>query len=291
LGNYGARGQRLIKVTAMQTGTVSIRPLHMCGEEGRGPVQRKLDMLRDKGWVKDLPIYCYLIEHPEGNFVVDSGDNARNSRKDYLPAWNPFFAKSVDVRVAPGEEVGDHLRALGINPVRDIKALILTHMHHDHAGGLDHFPHTPILVSRENFLFANSFKGRIFGCLPQHFPRWLDPELVDCRNEQFGPFPRSYPVTKDKSIVMVPAPGHMVGHMAVIVRTPDVTYCFSGDATYNQELMLAGKVSGVTDNLEWYKQTLQQIMALGRQEPTVLLPAHDIQSEARIKETICLPKF
>jgi len=38
------------------------------------------------------------------------------------------------------------LRALGIGP-RDVKRVILTHLHADHDGGLAHFPQTEILAS------------------------------------------------------------------------------------------------------------------------------------------------
>ena len=144
----------MIKVIPIRTGTVSIRPHHHCGEEGKGPIRRKIDMIMDDQWIEDLPIYTYLIEHPEGYFLVDSGDTAENTRKDYLPSWHPFFRHGVVVKVAPGEEVGDQLRGMGIDPNRDIKALILTHMHHDHAGGLHHFPRCPIIVTRENFELA-----------------------------------------------------------------------------------------------------------------------------------------
>lgn len=280
----------MIRVTPIQTGTVSIRPHHHCGEEGKGPVRRKIDMLMDKDWVEDLPIYTYLIEHPEGNYLIDSGDTAENTAKDYLPSWHPFFKHGVVVKVAPGEEVGDQLRARGIDPARDIKALILTHMHHDHAGGLHHFPHTPIIVSKENFLLANSIKGRIFGCLPQHFPRWLAPTLIEFKSEGFGPFQQSYPLTKDKRILLVPTPGHMRGHLSVIVRTSDVTYFMAGDATYDQNFLLEELVDGVTYDVDLSKRTLRQIMALGEKEPTVLLPAHDLRAGERLEKTLCLPR-
>ncbi|NWE77803.1 N-acyl homoserine lactonase family protein [Pseudomonas yamanorum] len=280
----------MIKLTSIQTGTVSIRPHHHCGTEGRGPIQRKIDMLMDKDWVEDLPIYSYLIEHPEGNFLIDTGDSADHAHKDYLPSWHPFFRHSVVVKVAPGEEVGDQLRARGLDPARDIKAVILTHMHHDHAGGLNHFPHTQIIVSKENFLLANSFIGKIFGCLPQHFPRWLAPTLIEFKNEAFGPFQQSYPLTKDKRILLVPTPGHMRGHMSVIVRTSDVTYFMAGDSTYDQNLLLEELVDGVTYDVDLSKRTLRQIMALGEMEPTVLLPAHDLLAGERLENTLCLPR-
>lgn len=280
----------MIKVTPIQTGTVSIRPHHHCGEEGKGPWHRKIDMILDHEWVENLPIYTYLIEHPEGNFLVDSGDTAENTAKDYLPAWHPFFRHGVVVKVAPGEEVGDQLRAMGLNPAKDLKGVILTHMHHDHAGGLHHFPHTPIIVTRENWLLANSFKGRIFGCLPQHFPRWLAPVLIDFKDEPCGPFEQSYPLTSDGRIVLVPTPGHMRGHLSVVVRAPDVTYVLAGDATYDQNFLLEELVDGVTYNVELSKSTLRKFKLLGQQEPTLLLPAHDLRVMERLTGGLILPR-
>jgi glyoxylase-like metal-dependent hydrolase (beta-lactamase superfamily II) len=107
---------------------------------------RKIDIFRDARWVEPLPIYAYLIEHPEGLFLVDTGDTWRNSVPGYLPWWNPFFTTQVSIKVAPLEEIGPRLHALGINPAPDIAAVILTHFHHDHTGGLDHFPHTRIIA-------------------------------------------------------------------------------------------------------------------------------------------------
>ena len=280
----------MIKVTPIQTGTVSIRPHHHCGEEGHGPIRRKWEMIRDKEWIEDLPIYTYLIEHPEGNFLIDSGDTAENTAKDFLPAWHPFFRHGVVVKVAPGEEVGEQLRVMGMNPAKDLKAVILTHMHHDHAGGLFHFPHNKIIVSRENFEFANSWKGHIFGCLPNEYPRWLDPELVEFKDNPFGPFAQSHPLTKDGNVILVSTPGHMRGHLSVIVRTPDVTYCIAGDATYDQDLLLEELVDGVTYDVELSKQTLRNFMALGQQEPTILLPAHDLRAGERLERGLILPR-
>lgn len=40
---------------------------------------------------------------------------------------------------------------------------------------------------------------------------------------------------------MIPAPGHYVGHSAVVARAEAITYLFSGDAGYTLEDMLAGR--------------------------------------------------
>ncbi len=210
-------------------------------------------MIRDKEWIEDLPIYTYLIEHPEGNFLIDSGDTAENTAKDFLPAWHPFFRHGVVVKVAPGEEVGEQLRVMGMSR-QGPEGCKFLHAHAPRPRRWSfHFPHNKIIVSRENFEFANSWKGHIFGCLPNEYPRWLDPELVEFKDNPFGPFAHSQPLTKDGNVILVRPRVDMRGHLSVIVRTPDVTYCIAGDATYDQDLLLEELVDGVTYDAEFSK--------------------------------------
>jgi glyoxylase-like metal-dependent hydrolase (beta-lactamase superfamily II) len=46
-----------------------------------------------------------------------------------------------------------------------------------------------------------------------------------------GPFGRTLPLTADGTIFAVPTPGHMPGHMSLVVRAPEVTYFLAADAT------------------------------------------------------------
>lgn len=271
----------MIRVTAIETGKARMKTAQRVGCEGRGGIGRKIDIFRDPNWVEPLPILCFLIEHPEGRFLVDTGDTCRNSVPGYLPGWNPFY-RQVQIRVAPHEEVGSRLMAMGIDPATDIGTVILTHFHHDHTGGLDHFPRSRIVGPRANHAISIGLRGMMTGCLPQRWPVWLKPDLVEMDGPAVGPFPASHRITGDGRILLVPTPGHVDGHVSVMVRGEGVTWFLAGDATYSQANLVAGKTDGVTNSPATALATLQAIRRFAAQEPTILLPAHDPEGPARL---------
>jgi glyoxylase-like metal-dependent hydrolase (beta-lactamase superfamily II) len=193
-----------VKIHAIQTGTVRIKPSQRVGR-GRG-VLRQVNILLDRSWTEPLPIYAWAIQTDEGVIVVDTGETARTSEPDYFPHWHPYFRLAVRVDVTPEQEVGPQLLGIGIRP-DDVRTVILTHLHTDHAGGLHHFPRSEILVCDEELRLAKGFAGRLRGYLPNRWPVWFTPRPIDFVPEPFGPFDRSERVTSDGSVVIVSTPG------------------------------------------------------------------------------------
>ncbi len=204
------------------------------------------------------------------------------------PRWNPYFRLGVRAWVRPEEEIGERLRALGLPPA-EVRWLVLTHLHTDHAGGLAHFPTAEILVTQTEYAAAAGVRGQARGYLPQHLPTWFAPHLVRFDDGPVGPFPRSHRLTRAGDVLLVPTPGHTDGHQSVIVREGDAALFLAGDASYTEHLMREGAVDGVAPHETADRATLERIQRYTRAVPTVYLPSHDPDAVARLAARQAVP--
>ncbi|MDQ2997718.1 MAG: N-acyl homoserine lactonase family protein [Chloroflexota bacterium] len=267
-----------VKIHAIQTGSVQIKTAQLIRKPGG-----TLRILTDSHWTKALPIFAWVIDHPEGIIVVDTGDTAQTADPRYFPGWHPYYRTSVRLRVQPDQEIGAQLRHMGIAQ-NDVKTVVLTHLHTDHAGGLHDFPKSKILVSGPDYRLARSFGGRLLGYLPNRWPAWFEPQLLGFESTRFGSFQQQYRVTQAGDVVIVPTPGHTPGHVSVLVQSDDLTYFLAGDTSYTEQLMRDQQPDGVSPNARITRQTLANILAFANTQPLVYWPTHDPESAARLNE-------
>jgi N-acyl homoserine lactone hydrolase len=264
-----------MKVHAIETGAVRIKTAQA---EGRGPV-RMLSIFTDRNWTDWVPTYAWLIEHKEGPIVVDTGQGMH--LLEHGRSLHPYVRWEVAFRIEPEEEIGPRLRALGVDP-RDVKRVVLTHLHVDHDGGLHHFPNSEILVPRGELKIAQGTMGWLRGHLPNRWPSWFDPVPLDLTGGPIGPFSAFKPLTEAGDVIAVATPGHTANHISVLVQDRDAAILLAGDTSYTQDLMLADKIDGVSPSAAAAHATLAAIKQYAKHQPTIYLPTHDPDSAARL---------
>jgi N-acyl homoserine lactone hydrolase len=105
------------------------------------------------GQVIDIPVPGYLIEHPDGNVLFDTG-----CHPDWGGPNGRWPAASQDLfPLVSGEEctLPARLEALGLGPDQ-IPHVVLSHLHCDHAGCVEFFRKSRIIVHEDEF--AGAFK-------------------------------------------------------------------------------------------------------------------------------------
>jgi N-acyl homoserine lactone hydrolase len=124
--------------------------------------------------------------------------------------------------------------------------------------------------------------GLIRGYLPNRWPMWFAPHLIDFAPEPFGSFSSSYSLTQAGDVVLVSTIGHTAGHLSVIVNDGSESTFFAGDTSYTQQLLLDGVVDGVSESDEVAQQTIQCIQKYLHSVPTIYLPSHDPEAVTRL---------
>jgi glyoxylase-like metal-dependent hydrolase (beta-lactamase superfamily II) len=276
-----------MKIHRIKTGKVKVKLNQI--SKANGMIPKLTKVFFDKQWSEWLPIYAWLIEHDEGLFAVDTGETHKTGIQGYLPKWHPYYAMAVQFDVKPEEEIGPQLSKMGIDTKKDVKKVIMTHLHTDHAGGMYHFPNSEILIEKDEFNSASGLTGIVGGYLPHRWPKWLNPTLINLNNQPFGPFEKSLSLTKDGSIMIVATPGHVATHMSVIVKMDGIYYFLAGDASYTERNMIKGIPDGVGTNDS--EDTLEKIRDFTKKSPTVYLPSHDLETAHRMDNQIIVPLY
>jgi glyoxylase-like metal-dependent hydrolase (beta-lactamase superfamily II) len=173
------------------------------------------------GWSDEtLPVNVFLVHHPEGLLLFDTGQSARAAEPGYHQRWHPYL-RLARFELGPKDEIGPQLSRAGIDPA-GVRWVVLSHLHTDHVGGVGAFPSAEVIVSRVEWERAQGLAGRVRGYVPQHWPLG-EPTLVA------PPFD----VAGDGTLLLVPTPGHTPGHVSLVVRDGDGGYFLGGDVAHS----------------------------------------------------------
>ncbi len=172
-----------------------------------------------------LALRCLLVEHDDGLVLVDTGVGNKESAK-FIDIYG-----IENVGQAGPTRLHDALAEAGYGP-EDVRWVINTHLHFDHAGGntvrgpegaapLVAFPRATYVVQRGELEFARTKNERIAASyLPPNFEpvaragQWREADA----DEEILP-----------GIHLVKTPGHVPFHQSILIRNAGETACFLGD--------------------------------------------------------------
>ena len=231
----------------------------------------KIRFLLDSEFTEYMPIMVWVIDHPEGVFVVDTGENAQVNNNDYFDDENFLLKyinrKSFKFDVKPEDEVGPQLKNLGYSE-GDLRSVILTHLHIDHFDGLNYFENTDILVNQLEWDKPSS-------TLPSLYPKWFSPNKIQLKDKNKNHFKKSSPLVNSGEIELIHTPGHTLGHCSVLVKTAEMHYLLAGDITYNQSQLENNIYAGGHQDFKLAQETYNSVKRYAAKHKLVYLPSHD----------------
>lgn len=266
-----------VKVHAVQTGLISVKE-NFLNQKGAG-FQSKLNIILGKSYAPFMPIWVWVIQHPEGVIVIDTGDIEDSTyssfyKNESLTTRLKLKGMSNIRKINKTDELDSQLLRLGITP-QQVSKVVLTHLHGDHTDGLKFFEGNEIMVNE-------SEHKQPYGQLASTYPKWFKPTLVNFLRDRIDIFDVAFPLTASEDVWLVPTPGHTHHHSSVLLKTHEEHVLFAGDTSYKHQQLLDNRFAGANVDYVKSQETYRKILAYATRYRLIYLPSHDENSANRL---------
>ena len=219
-----------------------------------GWLSSRLDMmLAGREGSIHFPVPAYLIEHPKGRVLFDTGihpeamHDARGRFGDLVDCFRIHFR--------PGEDIGSRLAQLDVDAER-VDYVVNSHLHFDHAGGNALVPNARVIVQEREWEAGRT------------------PELIEANAYHPGDYEHGHLVRRvngefdlfgDGSVVTVPTFGHTPGHQSLKLKLSGGCVVLAADACYFRESLMNLHLPRLVHDRAQMLQSLLLLRKLQRQ--------------------------
>ena len=170
----------------------------------------------DRSEMIELPVSCFLLRHPQGNVLFDTGCHP-SAAQDPVARWGGL-AKIMTPIMPPDVNVLSGLAGIGFS-ADDVDVVVCSHLHPDHCGCNAFFKRATIVVHQKDVAAAREPNAEAMGYLAAEWDFGTF-DLLNGQRDLFG----------DGKIVLLPLPGHTPGSTGALIQLERHRFLLAADA-------------------------------------------------------------
>jgi len=281
----GGQQGATVRVHPMSTAEIQSPPAFL--QRPSGPLWLPRALLARRSRWTAVPIPCFLVEHPGvGPLLVDTG-MAPGAAKSVRRALGVRAAMALKIAMRPEQAVTAQLAARGIDP-GDVKVVVMTHLHHDHAGAIGEFARATFVVDRAEWdvarhgRFARGYNRRLI----DHPVDWRELDFGAAGVDSYAAFGRALDLFDDGSVRLLSTPGHSPGHVSVLLRLEGGReLLLTGDAAYARRSIDDELLPLFVDDEHRYRRSLREIKRFVEASPHAeVICGHDAEGWPAVRD-------
>jgi len=218
-----------------------------------------------------LPVNMWIIDHPKGLVLFDTGNNVAVSDGNCKSHWAAGLCDLLKPSQRRDDVIDMQLKRAGFSPDQ-VKVVITSHAHLDHIGNIKLFPKAVHVLQKKELYQAwwpEKFQGREGGVFV------MGDFDGPARAFNYLELDGDYDLFDDGSIKVISTPGHTLGHQSVKVKLPSgKTIVLTQDAIWVKE-NLEGYPAGINYSVKDYNASIDRLKMIRDLENAELLFGHD----------------
>lgn len=221
-----------------------------------------------QGNIDWAPVSFYVIKHPKGNIIFDTGNNDKTIEN--AEAWWGPLAKGFGLKMTKDDAIPAQLAKIGLK-TSDIKYVVVGHMHLDHGGNVSQFPNAT-LVAQDDEMKAAWWPDVGFSVY------YIPGDFADTKKFNVLRLSGDLDLFGDGSFRIIRGRGHTPGSQFAVVRLRNTgSVILTSDTVYLKESLdknLLPPIPGVTHPVDAYA-TYAKIRHIRDTENATILYGHD----------------
>jgi N-acyl homoserine lactone hydrolase len=274
----GGRQGATVKLHPLNTGELPGPPAWFEREEGRLAGLHAAGLMVDRSTFMRIPVPAFLVEHPGvGPMLIDTGlhPSVAVDPKQNFGRMLAYYYRGLKMNAE--QAVPAQLRARTLDAA-DIRFVLMTHMHVDHASAISEFPATTFVVSQQEWDQLESGKPTD-GYVRRQYDFGFDFRTFDFDSpgtDSFATFGRSFDLFGDGSIRAVFTPGHTHGHTSYVLRLREREVLIACDAAYTMRTLEEDVLPYKMADEHQFRRSLKEIQRYRERTPgALIIPGHD----------------
>jgi len=251
-----------VKLYALDCGNIEISDLSAFADDGSLNGKHRTSM-----------VGCYLIRHPKGDLMWDTGISSAWSKEPDGVKFSVFHNK---VKTTLSEQLTD----LTLKP-SDIDYLSISHAHFDHVGNANLFSASTFIANEleHNHMFSKETKAKkhVFG------------DYSALEHAKTVLFKDDYDVFSDGSVVIKSTPGHTDGHTVLQINLDNAgTILLTGDLYTSAKARELGTVPTFNKDKAQTIKSRAYFEAIAKKENARVIIQHSVKD---FKSLPAFPEF
>jgi len=212
-----------------------------------------------------VPCPAYLIEHPKGLVLFDTGCNPK-ILTDIAGYWGEIW-KTIPVKYTKELVLDNQIKGLGYK-LEDVKYVVISHLHLDHSGCMYMFPNAKFLVMAKEMQYAY---------WPDTDRRWafILNDILPTRQSKWIELTSDFDLFGDGSLQLLQTPGHTPGESSLFVRLPNSKFLLVGDSAHLRAALELEMTMPIDTDPVAATRSLQRIKAIRDMHEAKVWISHD----------------